>query len=277
MVDALAGVIQRAQRNERLALEILGFDEFPIGQAMAGRQHAERFHPAEEFRLHPGMLDGRSGNTEFELAGRDLLVDLDRAARVHRDGDIGPLGLEIGDHFLDESAGQRGNHADDQTTLLEVADTVDGAGDLFDADEGPLDLGVEHASLRRRHQAAAHALEYGEADIVLEGGNELAHRRLRYAQYLRGLTNRAVLDDGLEGLELAQIHGHISRSYRKSSSGSVLPANTISATRSAARLSSCGVTLSTVSPGDRMWRRFDPGSSKPATRRSAGIPAWAKL
>src|SRR5580658_229706 len=72
-------------------------------------------------------------------------------------------------------------------------------------------------------------------------------------------------------------HAPYSRNAATCASSAVSPAQVIAAAASAAACSSPGAALSRVSAAVSTCRRFDPGSSKPATSRNAGIPTAAKL
>ena len=170
---------------------------------MAGRQQADERVTREHLDIEQRMVERDVGETDVELVVDEPVRDELRAARVHEKLHVAALAQELRGDVLEEAVGERGHDADRQPPLPHGADGLGRTGDLLDAGEDAVDLAVEHHAVIGRDEPAAHPVEYGEADGVLEMGDQLAHGRLRDAQHVRRAADAAALDDRLEGFDLA--------------------------------------------------------------------------
>ena len=77
-----------------------------------------------------------------------------------------------------------------------------------DLGEHALRVAEDDAALLGQLDAAAGAAEDLDAELFLEAADLLRDRRLREVELLAGLGQRAVLGDGDDGAEVAELHAN---------------------------------------------------------------------
>ena len=192
---------QSRERHHLHAVELFAVHRTVWKVASAAHEHIwvveqlDRFDRTVE-RSHPVR--------QVELAGEQ---SLDRGVLLeHADVDCRLLLAQLHDDLRE----QHGGHA------LERADVDPALAGLEPFDRLGRRLGLleqfacvgEHQLAERRdaHRlGAARAIEDGASDRSLEGGDLLAHRRLRVTKPLRRPSERTLRSDGVEGQEVADL------------------------------------------------------------------------
>ena len=153
-------------------------------------------------------VEGEDDEGEVELPGGDpleyqgLIVELDEV-----DGDVGSLdtqptedpGQDADGHRLEGAHGEPSDSPSGELTEVELGDAHPVEDRLGVNDEPLTRLGEAH------RLGAARAVEERLPDDPLEGGDLLAHRRLRVAEVLGGPPERPFGGDGKESDKVAEL------------------------------------------------------------------------
>ena len=189
----------------RLASSSAGSGRVRAGRA--GREDHEHLLATERHRPQRVVGGVLHGDPDLGVAAHHLGRDLRRALGVgERHGDAWVRGAERAGEGRDRVDGERRERAQVEPSRFEPADCRHrGAGHLHVAQR--LAGGSDERLTRggERH-AAADAVEEGSAELGFELADRLRHRRLRNELGQRGAGEAALVDDGEEQPELAQIH-----------------------------------------------------------------------
>ena len=157
--------------------------------------------------VRSGAADGLGGDAELALAAGDEVDDFGGVARVgERDVDarVGdPERAHQRSHRVD---GERGERREVEAAGGEPGDGLDRGAARLDVTQhlaGRFDQGLTGGG---QDHAPPDAVEEGGAELGLELPNRLGDRGLRDELGFRGAGHAAVVDDGEEQAELAQIH-----------------------------------------------------------------------
>ena len=179
-------------------------------QRMAGADdHVHAFVPGAV----PGGGDARGfrglrGDHQIDLvslqAGRQFIPD----AFHDVDGDAGPAFQERAQRLGDEERGRARGDTQAQRAHGQAAHAVDFvARDLLFAAE-QLRMRGQRLAIGRQAHAAGVTLEQRLADGGFQTLDDPAQRRLREAEFVGGLAQRSVFDDGEECAQFLQVVGH---------------------------------------------------------------------
>ena len=153
------------------------------------------------------VLCGRGHDGERELAGHELAEEPLGRALVHEQSHAGRALREVLHELGDEPPARGAHHAEGRVPDLQPLER----GELLVQQvqlpsDPPRPCQHDPARLRGR-RAAAPAGEQRDPELGLELADLVGHVRLHRAQRVGRRGERALLVDGHEGVEMAQLHG----------------------------------------------------------------------
>ena len=154
-------------------------------------------------------------DAELELVRGDALGDVLRRADLERDLDLGVEAQEADQQARHEARARPGRGADREAAAQHVGLLLGGAHHVALEREDALCARDHGAALGRRLRLAPAAVDQRDAEALLERAHGLRDGRLRDAERLGGLGERAALDDGAERGELTRVHCCSGRGRRR--------------------------------------------------------------
>ena len=197
----------RLERNEGVTVQILRLYLTFEGQVVALGHDADEVVLRQDFRFDAGIAELCHHDAQVDLSDPEAFRHPLRGQRLDRTMNPRVCLHEGGRGALHVFVRQSRDDPDRQSPQEILFDRPNRDLDLFHAGEDPVDLLIKLQGYRCRDQSALLAVEEVEFRVRFQMNQQLAGGGLRNGHDFRGAADCAMLDHGLEDLDLPEIDG----------------------------------------------------------------------